>query len=286
MRGLIADRAVSRALAFCLVLLVSWTAIGTYLPSWSYAQEGEAVTEKKPAAAAPAEASGGSAAAEPKKGSDESFLVWIIKTSGFIGAIILLISFYFVHVVVLSFMTFKLDEAAPPHVIEGVEESLKKRDLVAAYNLVKDDESFFGSVLKTGIIGLPYGLSHARESMDRAGETAIVAMERQISMLAVIGSLGPMIGLLGTLKGMIASFSVIARSGTQLDAAEVAGGISEALVLTFEGVAISVPAIYFFALFKNKIASMSSEIMTLADDQVLRIHTMQQRPRPAAGEKA
>ncbi len=78
-------------------------------------------------------------------------------------------------------------------------------------------------------------------------------MEKKISMLAVLGTLGPMIGLLGTLKGMIASFSVIAMSDTQLKASQVAGGISEALLLTFEGVALSVPAIYFFALFRNRV---------------------------------
>ena len=56
-----------------------------------------------------------------------------------------------------------------------------------------------------------------------------------------------MIGLLGTLKGMIASFSAIARGGDSLDPTEVAKGISQALLLTFEGVGLSVPAIYFYA---------------------------------------
>jgi biopolymer transport protein ExbB len=72
-------------------------------------------------------------------------------------------------------------------------------------------------------------------------------MERKISMIAVLGTLGSMFGLLGTLKGMISSFSVIAMSDTQLRPSEVAGGISEALLLTFEGVMLSVPAIFLFA---------------------------------------
>ena len=76
----------------------------------------------------------------------------------------------------------------------------------------------------------------------------------------------PMIGLLGTLKGMIASFSVIALSDVQLNASEVAGGISEALLLTFEGVALSVPAIYFFALFRNRVAAISVDTMLKADE--------------------
>ncbi len=65
---------------------------------------------------------------------------------------------------------------------------------------------------------------------------------------------------------MIASFSVIALSDTQLKASEVAGGISEALLLTFEGVALSVPAIYFFAVFRNRVTSISVNTKVQADE--------------------
>jgi biopolymer transport protein ExbB len=92
-----------------------------------------------------------------------------------------------------------------------------------------------------------------------------------------------MIGLLGTLKGMIASFSVIAMSkGTAIKSDEVAGGISEALLLTFEGVLLSVPAIYFFALFRNRIATISSNTTLLADQMLRRIyHAAQAKPGAA-----
>jgi biopolymer transport protein ExbB len=75
-----------------------------------------------------------------------------------------------------------------------------------------------------------------------------------------------MIGLLGTLKGMIAAFSVIALSGTELKPAQVADAISEALLLTFEGVALSVPAIYFYALFRNRVAAISVATGLQADE--------------------
>ena len=65
---------------------------------------------------------------------------------------------------------------------------------------------------------------------------------------------------------MIASFSVIALSGQGIRPEEVARGISEALLLTFEGVGLSVPAIYFFALFKNRVAKISVDAMLRADE--------------------
>jgi len=107
--------------------------------------------------------------------------------------------------------------------------------------------------------------------MDRNADAETVDMERKISMLAVLGTLGPMIGLVGTLKGMISSFAVIALNDTQLKASEVAAGISEALLLTFEGVALSVPAIYFFAVFKNRVAKLSVDTLLAADELVRRI---------------
>jgi biopolymer transport protein ExbB len=115
-------------------------------------------------------------------------------------------------------------------------------------------------------------LEDAREAVDRVGDAKTIEMEKRISMLAVLGSLGPMIGLLGTLKGMISSFSAIAMSGTQMKADKVAEGISEALVLTFEGVALSVPAIYFFAYFRNRISKVSMEAMLAIHDFLRRVH--------------
>jgi biopolymer transport protein ExbB len=117
--------------------------------------------------------------------------------------------------------------------------------------------------------------------MERIGDMLVTEMEKKISMMAVLGQLGPMIGLLGTLKGMIASFSVIARSGAQLKASQVAGGISEALILTFEGVALSVPSIAFFSFFRNRVMSISVTTMTRADE-FLRHFAQAARGKPAA----
>jgi biopolymer transport protein ExbB len=79
---------------------------------------------------------------------------------------------------------------------------------------------------------------------------------------------------------MIGAFGQIARSkGVQLEASKVAGNISEALVLTFEGVALSVPAIYFFALFRSRISAYSASAMLDADAFVRRLYNaMKSKP--------
>ncbi len=246
-----------------------------------------AQAEPEPVAEAPAAEGGGEPAAEGEAGEGEkqSTLWWIMHTSGWIGAVLLIISIYFVALVVQLFLELREQVVCPPELMEQVEGMLQKRDYNSIYKTAKENTSELGQLIAAGMAALSGGLAEARESIDRLGETITVEMEKRISMLAVIGSLGPMIGLLGTLKGMIASFGTIAMSGTQMKASEVAGGISEALLITFEGVALSVPAIYFFAVFKNRVSTFSLMAMNKADDFIRRVHTTAQTkapPPPAA----
>jgi biopolymer transport protein ExbB len=257
---------------FLLGLMLCAALTVTFMSRPSFAQD------EKPAAAA---AEGG----EKKEAHTESFLIWVIKCSGFIGLVILLLSIYFVSTTGRLFWEMRIETAAPPEVVLQCETLLEQRDFKGIYNLVKEDDSFFSRILTTGITELPNGLAEAREAMDRMGEAITAEMEKKISMLAVLGTLGPMIGLLGTLKGMIASFSVIARSDVQLKASEVAGGISEALLLTFEGVALSVPAIYFFALFRNRVVFIATSVM-LTGDQFLRHFSHAGRAKASAAAPA
>lgn len=213
---------------------------------------------------------GGEAKAEGAE--SQNYLSWIIEVSGWIGAIILLLSIYMVATVVRMFMELRPEVFTPVALLEEAEKLLQAQDFMGLYKRVKADNSYFATTLTAGISELQVGLPEAREAVERVGEVNTIALERKISMLAVCGTLGPMIGLLGTLKGMIASFSVIAMSDTQLKASQVAGGISEALVLTFEGVALSVPAIYFYALFKNRINSYSASTMLEADAFLRRLY--------------
>jgi biopolymer transport protein ExbB len=256
-----------------------WWCLAAMLAVWAYcwaigpiavdAQEAKGKAAA-PAPAAPTSTSEPEAAPPPSK----SVLVWLIETSGWIGAVLLVLSIYFVAKIVHLYYDMRMEVAAPPEILQQCETLLKANDFMGVYKLVKGDDSFFSTVLTAGLAELPQGLVEARDAMERVGETLVVEMETKISMLAVIGTLGPMIGLLGTLKGMIASFSAIAMSDTQLKASQVAGGISEALVLTFEGVGLAVPAIFFFAVFRNRVSSISTATMLAADEFIRRTNTL------------
>jgi biopolymer transport protein ExbB len=266
---------------FCVVLTQRDTARAqqpSTPPPAAEVQAPPAPAAASPEAAPPVDRSGQVAQAPEQK----SVLWWFIETSGAIGAVILLLSIYFVATVARLFLELRPKVAAPPPLVAELNDLLEKRAFKEVYAAVKQDPSFLSRVLATGIAELPNGLAEARDAMERVGEAVTVEMEKKISMLAVIGTLGPMIGLLGTLKGMIASFSMIALSDVQLKASDVARGISEALLLTFEGVALSVPAIYFYAVFRNRVSTISVATVLEADEYLRHFAHAARSKSPAA----
>ncbi len=214
-----------------------------------------------------------------------SFLFWLLKVSGAIGVLIFALSIYFVAVAFKQAFELRMSVAAPPEVVEGASKLIEEKKPKELLALINEDDSYFSRALVAGIAELRFGIEEAREKLDRKAESLTVQMERSISILAVIGTLGPMIGLLGTLKGMISSFSVIAISGVALDAAKVAEGISEALVITFEGVLLSVPAIFLYSVFRNRISQISVETTMLADDCLRSVYRLL-KSKPGAPESS
>ncbi|MDX2038778.1 MAG: MotA/TolQ/ExbB proton channel family protein [Isosphaeraceae bacterium] len=218
-----------------------------------------------PAAAAPAPAGEATPAAEPPKPEVKTFLQLAWESSGIIGLFLVALSVYFTAIVIKLFLELRLSEAVPVPLVEKLETAIKERKFQEAYDVCKDNESFLARMVRTGIANLPNGRSEAKDSMLNVQEEIVTTMETKISYLAIVGTLGPMIGLVGTIAGMIDSFSVIATAGGQPSPQLVARGISQALFITLEGIALSIPAIFFFAFFRNRIALMSMEAAKVAD---------------------
>jgi biopolymer transport protein ExbB len=232
------------------------------------AQDAKEEAKAEPAAEAPAAsatpaAAPGEGTAPPKQ---KSMLRWAIEASGPIGVFLLCLSVYFTAVVIRLFMELRLNEAVPPALVEKLETAIREKKFQEAYDACRDNESYLARLVRTGIANLPNGRQEAKEAMNAMTEEIVTGMEQRISYLAIIGQLGPMIGLVGTIWGMIMSFQEIATAaGSQPKPEKVAEGISTALFITLEGVSLSVPAIFFFAFFRNRIALMTMEATKVAD---------------------
>jgi biopolymer transport protein ExbB len=236
------------------------------------AKDAPAPKEEKAEAAPAAADAGAKSEAAPAAGAGatpparENMLQWAIRASGPIGAFLLLLSIYFTALVIRLFMEFRVSEAVPAALVDKLEAAIRDKKFQDAYDVCKDNDSFLARLVRTGIANLPNGRSEAKEAMQQVTEEMVTTLEMKISYLAIIGTLGPMIGLVGTIWGMILSFQEIATAaGAQPRPEKVAEGISTALFITLEGVSLSVPAIFFFAFFRNRIAQMTMESNRVAD---------------------
>ncbi len=176
------------------------------------------------------------------------------------GPIFLLLSFVMVAVIMMNLLQLRRDALLPAAFVELFEQKLQAKDYQGAYDAARADDSFVARVLAAGLGRLNRGYEEAIEGMQEVGEEETMTMEHKISYLALIGSVAPMLGLLGTVQGMISSFSVIAQSETAPKPKELAAGISTAMVTTLAGLVIAIPAMIAFSLLKNRMARLVLEV--------------------------
>jgi len=259
----------------------------------SYAQDEEEATEdvgeEAPAAkgAATGEADKGEAA--PAVTQDESFLTWLFNASGPFGIMIGLESFVLVGLIITNVLQMRLPVFVPPEFVEAFEQKLQSKDYQGAYELAKKDGSFLAKVLAGGMGKLSRGYEDAVAGMEQVAEDENMAIDHKLSYISIIGTTAPMLGLLGTVQGMVQAFSVIARSTVSPKPSELANGITLALVTTLEGLIVAIPAVIGFALFKNRQARLVLESNMIAENLMQRFATVGKRPgtpAPAAAAPA
>jgi biopolymer transport protein ExbB len=200
--------------------------------------------------------------------SSESVLTSIAHTSApimVVTIVIAVMSFYLIALVVWMAIHYRTPVAIPHDLVRDVQNLLEQNKFNEAYHRLTEDSSFLARVLASGVRKLPSGTSLAQRAMELANEDATMEMEHRTTYLATVGTLGPMIGLVGTVYGMIMAFQVIALEGSSPQASQLAAGISTALYATLEGIAISIPAIFFYAIYRNRIARLSLEVGMAAE---------------------
>lgn len=196
----------------------------------------------------------------PEAAQEESMLVWLYKALGIRYVIsFLFLSFCFVALLVMNLLAARRDAICPAHLVEAFEAHLAEKRYQEAYEMAKADESMLGKVLAAGLSSLSKGYDHAIEAMQEVGEDENMKLEHRLSYLALIGTIAPMVGLLGTVDGMVGSFSVIAKSTATPKPSELATGISMALITTLVGLVLAIPALAVFNILKNRFARLVLE---------------------------
>ena len=177
------------------------------------------------------------------------------------------LSFALVALLVMCFLQLRRSVLLPPELIEGFETHVGNKEFQQAYELAKADDSPLGRVLAAALVKLQVGYEPALEAIKEVEAEEVMRLEHKISYVSLVGALSPMVGLLGTVSGMVAAFSVIAQSATQPKPAELASGISQALVTTLIGLWLAIPAVACFSLFRNWLERFSNDL----DSESLRL---------------
>ena len=199
----------------------------------------------------------------------ETFIAWMIRASGPLGLIMLLMSFYLTALIVWMFLEYRQSRAIPQKLASDIAELARLKRFAEIPTRLAGDDSFLGVVLRAGLRKLPTGgLTGAMSAMAATNEAETMRMEHRTTYLATVGTLGPMIGLLGTVYGMILSFRVMATAGANPQASQLAAGISTALFATLEGIAVSIPAIFFYAFFRNRISRLSLDVEMASGEMI------------------
>ena len=188
-------------------------------------------------------------------------LGWLLNALGPLYILIFLsLSFILVALFIMNILSARREAVCPQHLIEGFEAHLDEKQYQEAYELAKADESFLGNVLSSGLAKLSSSYNHAIEAMQEVGEEENMRLEHRLSHLALIGTLAPMIGLFGTVHGMINAFYAIATGGGTPDPNKLADGISKALLTTLIGLMIAIPAIAGFNILRNRVQRLVLEV--------------------------
>ena len=195
---------------------------------------------------------------EQPAGESKSMLDFV-KAGGPVGYIIILLSMAGIALVVEGFFRFKPDNLLPPLLTSQAEQLAYKRRFTELLSLCKASDTMFGRIVASGMSHGKLGLDVVREAMQEVGLREITRLHQRVGYIGFIASIAPMLGLLGTVTGMIGSFNVLGASKGAARPDELAVGISEAMVTTCMGLVVAVPLMFFHSFFRNRVTRIGQE---------------------------
>ncbi|MDA1018040.1 MAG: MotA/TolQ/ExbB proton channel family protein [Planctomycetota bacterium] len=192
----------------------------------------------------------------------------LLKGGGVIGytivALMAVMSLAMVSLIVEHVISIRRGALMPAGLAEEVHRCLSENNFQQARQQCKLNPSFTGQVLDAGLSEVKLGYSAVEKSMEDAATEQAARLFRKIEYLNVIGTLAPMLGLMGTVWGMILAFVQFEHKANP-QVADLAPGIYKALLTTLMGLAIAVPALASFALFRNRIDGLVAESSLVAE---------------------
>jgi len=190
----------------------------------------------------------------------------VLKDAGAIGWVIIIVSIIALSLIIEHFVSIRRDKLAPPELVDQMHELFDQENYQEAIELCEAEPTPFTNVVGAALHRMSGGFEAMEAAVAEVGEEESVKLHQKISYLSLIGTIAPMLGLFGTVTGMILAFTIIAEKKGAADPGDLAIGISQALVTTFLGLFVAIPVMVFFFYFRNKVVMLVLEMGALTGE--------------------
>lgn len=197
----------------------------------------------------------------------------IIVAGGWLMAPILLCSTLALAIIIERFWSLRRSQVVPSGLDAKVEEWADQQELNAEHIEQLRKGSPLGRVLAAALLNRSRSRDVIKEAVEDTGRHVVHELERFLNTLGTIAGISPLLGLLGTVIGMIRVFSAIMLYGVG-NANELAGGISEALITTAAGLTVAIPSYFFFRYFKGRVQEY---VVTMEEKAISLINAIERR---------
>jgi biopolymer transport protein ExbB len=196
---------------------------------------------------------------------EEMTMFELIMKGGVVGGLIILLSCMALGLVIDYAITIRRAKLAPVDDIATFKELVEKKDFARLKEVAAERPTFLSDVLTAGLDEVNLGYPAMIKAMEDTAEAKTARQARRIEHLNVIGNISPMMGLLGTVIGMLRCFNEISQVSGSIDPKQLAAGIFEALVTTCLGLIVAIPTLYFYAIFRNRLDELAGEASVAAE---------------------
>lgn len=179
----------------------------------------------------------------------------LVKSGGWLMLPIILCSIISISIIAERFWSLRKDKVLPRHLVAEVWNRVKQGKFKKADMEALGKDSALGRILVAGLLCRGEGRERIKESIEDRGREVVHELERFLDTLGTIAAISPLLGLLGTVIGMISVFSAITTHGVGNPGA-LAGGISQAMITTAAGLSTAIPSLVFYRYFRRRVDSI------------------------------
>ena len=201
-------------------------------------------------------------------GGEYGLLKVLFVYCGPIGWLLWLISFATIALIVKFFLGIRRGTILPAKTLAHLREQVEGRKFEEAIAFSGGDRSYLAAVVHSALTEAPYGYPAMERAMEETAEQETTRLYRRVEWLNLIGNIGPMLGLMGTVMGMINVFFTIVKKGGNPNPSDLAEGIGTALVTTLLGLAVAIPSLAVYAVLRNIIDAVSSEAVVASQELI------------------